>query len=92
MALRLLDPTSERSPSKRSPSPRLDTLDGKRVALLDISKPRGDRFLDRLEQRLKERGATTHRFKKPTFTKVAPTDLRREILERCEAVVEALAD
>jgi hypothetical protein len=29
---------------------------------------------------------------KPTFTKPAPADLRREIAERCDAVIEALAD
>jgi hypothetical protein len=29
---------------------------------------------------------------KPTFTKPAPPDLRREIAEHCDAVIEALAD
>ena len=29
---------------------------------------------------------------KPTFTKPAPPDVRREIAARCEAVIEALAD
>ena len=29
---------------------------------------------------------------KPTFTKPAPPDVRREIAERCDAVIEALAD
>ena len=29
---------------------------------------------------------------KPTFTKPAPADVRREIAERCDAVIEALAD
>jgi len=29
---------------------------------------------------------------KPTFTKPAPQDLRRDIAERCDAVIEALAD
>ena len=29
---------------------------------------------------------------KPTFTKPAPHDLRREIAARCDAVIEALAD
>ena len=32
------------------------------------------------------------RFKKPTFTKPAPVDLRHEIAVECDAVVEALAD
>jgi hypothetical protein len=88
----LLDPTSERSPAMRERLPRLASLDGRTVGLLDISKPRGDLFLDRLEQRLRERGAEVKRYRKPTFTKPAPVDLRHEIAVNCDAVVEALAD
>jgi hypothetical protein len=88
----LLDPTSERAPALRERLPRLESLDGRRIGLLDISKPRGDLFLDRLEQRLRERGAEVKRFRKPTFTKPAPVDLRHEIAVNCDAVVEALAD
>jgi hypothetical protein len=88
----LLDPTSERSPAIRERLPRLDSLEGKTVGLLDISKARGDLFLDRLEQRLHERGAQTLRFQKPTFTKPAPVDLRQQIAVQCDAFIEALAD
>jgi len=88
----LLDPTSERSPATRERVARLGTLDGKTIGLLDISKPRGDLFLDTIEARLRDRGAEVLRFAKPTFTKPAPVDLRREIATRCDAVVEALAD
>ena len=88
----LLDPTSELAPAQRERLPRLDSLQGRRVGLLDISKPRGDVFLDRLEARLRERGAEVSRYRKPTFTKPAPPDLRQEIAVRCDAVVEALAD
>jgi hypothetical protein len=88
----LLDPTSERAPANREPLPRLASLEGATIALLDISKPRGDRFLDRLQARLEARGAAVERFRKPTFAKNAPRDLRREISERCDAVIEALAD
>ncbi len=88
----LLDPTGERSPATRERVARLDTLVGKTVGLLDISKPRGDLFLDTIEARLRDRGAEVLLFKKPTFTKPAPIDLRHEIATRCDAVVEALAD
>ena len=88
----LLDPTGERSPATRERVPRLDTLEGKTVGLLDISKPRGDLFLDTIEARLRDRGTEVLRFVKPTFTKPAPVDLRHEIATRCDAVVEALAD
>ncbi len=88
----LLDPTSETQPALRARLPRLVSLQGRTVGLLDIAKPRGDIFLDRLEERLRERGARVERFRKPTFTKPAPVDLRQEIATRCDAVVEALAD
>ena len=65
---------------------------GARLALLDIRKPRGDVFLDELERLLAERGHTVERAAKPTFTKPAPADVRREIAEHCDAVIEALAD
>lgn len=88
----VLDPTSERTPSQRALSPRPASLDGLTVALLDISKPRGDVLLDRLEQRLADDGVTVRRYAKPTFAKPAPVDLRHEIATHCEVVIEALAD
>ena len=51
-----------------------------------------DRFLDRIEERLVERGLRVERFRKPTFTKPAPVDLRHEIATKCDVVIEALAD
>jgi len=92
MTRMLLDPTNERSVLQRSRLPRPASLHGKTIGLLDISKPRGDVFLNRIEQRLNELGATVLRYKKPTFTKPAPIDLRHEIATRCELVIEALAD
>jgi hypothetical protein len=88
----LLDPTGERSLAVRQRLPRLASLDGVTVALLDISKPCGDKFLDRLQQRLEAAGAAVRRYRKPTFTKPAPVDLRQRISVECGAVVEALAD
>ena len=88
----MLDPTAERTPAERARLARPSSLAGLTVGLLDISKPRGDRFLDRIEQHLTQRGATVERFCKPTFTKPAPIDLRQQIATRCDAVIEALAD
>ena len=88
----MLDPTSELAPAQRPRAARLPSLEGRRVALLDISKPRGDVFLDRLEEGLSARGVQVLRYRKPTFAKPAPADLRHQISVRCEAVIEALAD
>ena len=88
----LLDPTGERTAPHREPLPRPTSLQGQVVGLLDISKPRGDIFLDRLEQLLVGAGAQVRRYRKPTFTKPAPVDLRHEIATQCTLVIEALAD
>lgn len=92
MSRYLLDPSSERSVLHRERLLRPAALGGQVVGLLDISKPRGDIFLDRLEELLVGAGAQVRRFKKPTFTKPAPVDLRQEIATQCTLVIEALAD
>ena len=88
----ILDPGNEALVAQRQLLPRLDGLTGRVVGLLDISKPRGDVFLDRLEERLTDVGVTVRRYRKPTFAKPAPVDLRHEIATQCEVVIEALAD
>ncbi|CAN5777620.1 hypothetical protein BH18ACT2_BH18ACT2_12500 [soil metagenome] len=88
----VLDPTGERTVAERQQLDRPAAISGLRVGLLDISKPRGDVFLDRLQELLTEAGAKVARYKKPTFTKPAPVDLRHEISTQCDLVIEALAD
>jgi hypothetical protein len=90
--MRVLDPTSERAPAVRTRTARPESLDGLTVGLLDISKARGNIFLDQIEVRLRQRGMTVRRYAKPTFTKPAPIDLRHEIATQCDVVIEALAD
>ena len=88
----LLDPTSELTPAKRERLARPESLEGLTIGLLDIAKARGDVFLDRLESRLKDRGLATRRYRKPTFARIAPTELKQQISSECDVVIEALAD
>ena len=88
----VLDPTAERQLPMREKLPRPESIDGLTVGLLDISKARGDVYLDHLEDLLRARGAVVIRYRKPTFAKPAPVDLRRKIAEECGAFIEALAD
>lgn len=90
--MELLDPTGELEAVERPLAAPLRAGEPARIALLDIRKPRGDVFLDALEEDLRGRGHEVVRTGKPTFTKPAPADVRREIAERCDAVIEALAD
>jgi hypothetical protein len=88
----ILDPTSEQTLVERERLARPSTLAGLTVGLLDISKPRGDVFLNRIEERLVGIGANVKRYAKPTFAKPAPVDLRHQIAIECQVVIEALAD
>ncbi len=67
-------------------------LQGLTVGLLDISKPRGDVFLNRLDERLTERGITVKRYMKPTVAKPAPIPLRQQIISEVDVIIEGLAD
>ena len=89
----IIDPTDERVPIRRTLAARADSIVG-RIALLDIAKPRGDVLIDRLAEHLQDRlpGVEIKRFRKPTFTKPAPDDLRRRIAQESDFVIEALAD
>ena len=92
MTTTLLDPTGELEPVLRQPLPKPNTLDGRTVGLLDISKARGDVFLDRLATLLGDRGIGVKRYKKPTFTRPAPLPLIQQIASEVDVVVEGLAD
>ena len=88
----LLDPTAERTSAMRALLARPAALDGLTIGLLDISKARGNVFLDRLDEQLAARGITVKRYRKPTFTRVAPTALKQQIAAECNIVIEGLAD
>lgn len=93
MALTVLDPTAESEASGRTLLTRtLTSLEGTTVALLDITKPRSDVFLDRVEELLVAEGAAVRRYRKESYTKPAAIDIRQEIARECNAVIEALAD
>ncbi len=88
----LLDPTAERSSAIRPRLKRPAQLDGLTVGLLDISKARGDVFLDRIEELLEDRGIGVRRYMKPTNTRPAPLALCQRIAGEVNVVIEALSD
>jgi len=93
MPITLVNPMNETAREAGAPARRLKRLQGKTIALLDISKPGGRAFLDRIEQRLREQYGVANvlREMKPTFAKPAPPAVL-ERLRSVDAVIEALAD
>jgi hypothetical protein len=93
MAITIVHPGNESVPKAATPPPRLAGLAGKKIGLLDISKPGGSFFLDRLEEILRTRhgAAEVLRMRKPTFSKNAPPQIIEQ-LRAMDAVVEGLAD
>lgn len=95
MPTTLVNPMDETPRISSNPAPRLASLTGTTLGLLDISKPGGSIFLDRLEDLLKHRYGVKQivRAIKPTFTKPAPDAVIAKLVDaRCDAVIEALAD
>jgi hypothetical protein len=87
-----VSPIDERVREPERLAERPPDLAGRKVVLLDISKRRGDEFLDRVEQLLRARGAETSRFSKPLFSRPAPAEVIEEIALHGDLVVEGLAD
>jgi len=93
MPITLVNPLNETPKDAATPAPKLVSLRGRTIALLDISKPGGSIFLDRVEHLLRERYgvAGVIREMKPTFAKPAPPGVIEKI-RSADAVIEALAD
>ena len=91
-AFEILDPTGgEEAPSWTLSAP-MDPQRPCHVGLLDISKPQGNLYLDEIEKLLCARGFSVSRFRKPTMTRPATSELIGEISATCDAAVVALAD
>ena len=88
----LLDPTGEREAVSLPRMARPMSLDGLTVGVLDISKVRGDVFVEEVATLLEERGIVVKRYRKPTVARTAPKEIEKAIVEEVDVVVEGLAD
>jgi hypothetical protein len=91
MADDILDPVGFESEAPPKPmAKRLDRLDGKTVGILDIGFPNGNVFLDRVEEVLKTRYGVSEfvRRAKPSPARTADEQVRKELIEACDAIVE----
>ena len=88
----LLNPTGEHETAKRVQAQRPIALDGLTVGVLDIGKPRGDVFLDRVAERLGERGVAVKRYAKPGPSRPAVIETRQRMLAETQVAIIGLAD
>lgn len=72
-------------------APRLDKIQGKRIALLDNSKVNCTPLLDQVQMRLAEQGASVIRLMKPTAGKPVSTEYLAQI-QACDAMITGLGD
>ncbi len=91
---RVYDPTGPLDILHKDLAPRLRSLDGKRLAVIDNTKWNAARLLDRTVSLLGEqvRFSQVNRYKKETFTKPASADLLREISLNNDLALIAIAD
>lgn len=88
----LLDPTGEHTVAARKQAAKPKSLDGVTIGILDIGKARGDVFLNRLDERLSEKGITVKRYAKPTPSRLVAADTKQKMLSEVQAAVIGLAD
>jgi hypothetical protein len=74
------------------PAPRLISLRGKRLGILDNSKEKADIFLGALVEQLVKRAslADVVQRRKPSYSRMAPPTLIDELRQRCDGVITAM--
>ena len=90
----LVDPTTQPLVASFTGMPRLNDLRGKRLGLIDDSKPNGKELLEELAKILKTRYGVAdimyHR--KPSASKPADPDVIARIGEECDYAIIAIGD
>ena len=92
MPMTLVDPTAEQISAVQNGAARLDTLQGKRIALLDNIKHNAEYLLIEVGDLLKrDFGCETEVIKKRTYTRFAEPHII-ESLKKFDGVVTAVGD
>jgi hypothetical protein len=90
----VVNPAAEDVTERLALAPRIASLRGARVALIDNSKHNADRFLDTLATLLvRDHGvATIERYRKVSASVPTPPETLRRLLEGSDAAVHGVAD
>ena len=92
MSFKIYDPSGETTSEQRTRMAPPSNLEGKKIMLFDIGKPRSDEFLNYLDEVLTHKGLTTLHARKPTNAKIAPQKVINYMAKEADVVIEALAD
>ena len=93
MRIRVFDPTAEDSAATTTGTPRLRSLAGRTIGLLDNGKMHARELLDHVEELLRSQYGVARvvRFRKPDASRPAPPEVMAD-MQRCEAVIAAVGD
>ena len=94
MTVTIVNPAAEDVTERLTPAPRIASLRGVRVALIDNSKHNADRFLDVIANLLvSDHGvATIERYRKVSASVPTPPETLSRLLEGSDAAVHGVAD
>ena len=90
----LVHPGAEDEAVSHAIAPRLSSLRGKRIGLIDNRKRHSDVFLGKLQELFRERYgvADFQYYTKAGASVPVPDDVMTDMTNRCDAVIHAVAD
>lgn len=91
MPIQLVNPTGRRAVVQKQLAPRLPSLDGMVVGLLDNNKPGAKELFDGLEPGLRALGITEFVYRRKAHP-AGPSPYVEEVAERADLVLSALGD
>lgn len=90
----LLDPRSKPDIKGVKRNPRLKTIEGITVGVVDNTKPNFDLFMDTVSEQLKSMFGVANviRYRKPGRTMGASAEILKDIKEKCDFAITGLGD
>jgi len=92
--MRIINPAGEELRPKLALAPRLTSLKGKRVAIVDNTKHMAASFLRELERLLQANYGVSEfeHYRKPHASVPIPSDVMQRLVTTCDALIHGVAD